>query len=91
MTSSGWRALVGDADVLLAGPPWQGHSNLNNHSRRTDERNELYLTVPATAIALDIPLVIIENVPAVVHDRLGVVAATTELLRAPAARSRPAC
>ena len=72
--------VVGDADVLLAGPPCQGHSNLNNHSRRTDERNELYLTVPATAIALNIPLVIIENVPAVFHDRLGVVAATTELL-----------
>ena len=80
MTSVDWRELEGDADVLLAGPPCQGHSNLNNHSRRIDERNELYLTVPATAIALDIPLVIIENVPAVVHDRLGVVAATTELL-----------
>jgi len=80
MTSEEWRELAGEASVLLAGPPCQGHSNLNNHSRRTDERNELYLTVPATAVALNIPLVIIENVPAVVHDRLGVVASTTELL-----------
>lgn len=80
MTSESWRGLKGQPQVLLAGPPCQGHSNLNNHSRRTDDRNQLYLTVPATAIALDIPLVVIENVPAVVHDRLGVVASTTELL-----------
>lgn len=77
----GWEHLVGNVDVILAGPPCQGHSNLNNHSRRVDPRNELYLTVPAMALAVDAPVVVIENVPAVVHDRLGVVAATTALLR----------
>ena len=30
---------VGRLDVLLGGPPCQGHSNLNNHSRRDDPRN----------------------------------------------------
>src|SRR5690625_7435125 len=60
--------LVGRVDVVLAGPPCQGHSNLNNRSRRNDRRNELYLTVPAVAVALQTPIVIIENVPAVVHD-----------------------
>ena len=71
-----------EIDVLMAGPPCQGHSNLNNHSRRTDKRNELYLSVAAFAVATKAQAVIIENVPAVVHDRLGVVAATKDLLRA---------
>ena len=72
--------LVGQVDVILAGPPCQGHSNLNNHTRRTDRRNELYLTVPAFAIATGASMVIIENVPAVVHDRQQVVATTRALL-----------
>jgi len=76
-----WSDLVGNTDVILAGPPCQGHSNLNNSTRRTDRRNELYLTVPAMAIALRAPVVIIENVPAVVHDRQQVVASTENLLR----------
>lgn len=78
----GWDSLVGATDVLLAGPPCQGHSNLNNFTRRDDRRNELYLSVPAVAVALDVPVVIIENVQAVVHDRLGVVASTVALLEA---------
>ena len=73
-------AMVGAIDLLLAGPPCQGHSNLNNHTRRSDSRNELYLTVPAVAIAAQIPLVVIENVTAVVHDHAGVVETTKELL-----------
>ena len=72
--------LVGQVDVVLAGPPCQGHSNLNNHTRRTDRRNELYLTVPAFAIATGASMVVIENVPAVVHDRQQVVASTKTLL-----------
>jgi DNA (cytosine-5)-methyltransferase 1 len=76
-----WADLVGTTDVILAGPPCQGHSNLNNRTRRVDRRNELYLTVPAMAIALGARVVVIENVPAVVHDRQQVVAATEALLR----------
>lgn len=74
--------LVGQVDVVLAGPPCQGHSNLNNHTRRVDRRNELYLTVPAFAIAIGASMVVIENVPAVVHDRQQVVASTRNLLEA---------
>lgn len=55
-------------DVVLAGPPCQGHSNLNNHSRREDPRNNLYLTVPAFAVAVGAPVCVIENVPAVIND-----------------------
>lgn len=76
-----WQKLVGKIDVLLAGPPCQGHSNLNNRTRRVDRRNELYLTVPATAVALGVDVVIIENVEAVVHDSSGVVETTYALLK----------
>ena len=72
--------LVGNVDVVLAGPPCQGHSNLNNHTRRVDRRNELYLTVPAFAIATGASMVVIENVPAVIHDRQQVVSSTKALL-----------
>lgn len=77
---AGLDELIGQVDAVMAGPPCQGHSNLNNRSRRTDRRNELYFTVPATAIALQADIVIIENVPAVVHDRSQVVASTRRLL-----------
>ena len=33
--------LFNGCDILLAGPPCQGHSNLNNHSRGSDPRNNL--------------------------------------------------
>ena len=66
-------ALNSRPDVLVAGPPCQGHSTLNNHTRGDDPKNLLYLSVPAIAVALEIPVVIIENVPNVVHDKNGVV------------------
>lgn len=75
-----FRSLKGKVDVVLAGPPCQGNSNLNNRTRHTDERNRLYLTVPAVAVALDAPTVVIENVPGVVHDRSQVVQTTIALL-----------
>lgn len=75
-----WENLAGNVDAVLAGPPCQGHSNLNNRTRRTDKRNELYLTVPAIAVALRAPIVIIENVQAAVHDRKQVVQSTQALL-----------
>lgn len=75
-------SLIGNVDVVLAGPPCQGHSNLNNHTRRIDRRNELYLTVPAFAVATGARMVVIENVPAVVHDRQKVVGSTRALLEA---------
>lgn len=82
LVDQSWANLVGRVDVLLAGPPCQGHSNLNNHTRRTDKRNQLYLTVPATAVALGADVVVIENVEAVIHDRSRVVETTKALLKA---------
>lgn len=68
-----------DIDLVMAGPPCQGHSNLNNHTRRTDKRNELYMTVPAFAVASSARMAVIENVPAVVRDRSQVVATARAL------------
>ncbi|MDX2375196.1 DNA cytosine methyltransferase [Microbacterium sp. LRZ72] len=60
---------TGRVDVLLGGPPCQGHSNLNNHTRRIDEKNALYLRVVRAAEILLPRVVLIENVPAVRNDR----------------------
>ena len=67
-------------DLLLAGPPCQGHSMLNNHTRYDDPRNQLYLKVPALAIKLGIPNVIIENVPGVLRDANSVAVTAEGLL-----------
>lgn len=71
---------IGRVNVVAGGPPCQGHSNLNNHTRRSDPRNSLYLAVPAIAIALEAEAVIIENVPAVRRDRNRVVEKAKALL-----------
>lgn len=74
-------SLAGATDLILAGPPCQGHSTLNNHSRHDDPKNLLYLTVPATAVALGARHVVVENVPTVVSDRNAVVQTTMKLFR----------
>ncbi len=71
---------VGSIDVLVGGPPCQGHSNLNNRTRRVDPKNGLYLRMARAAEVLSPAIVLIENVPAVVrdrHDELGVVGRTS--------------
>lgn len=76
------RKAVRGVDLVMAGPPCEGHSNLNNHTRRDDRRNHLYLAVPAFAVAAGARMVLIENVPAVESDRSGVVEAARNLLEA---------
>lgn len=73
--------LVGKVDVIVAGPPCQGHSNLNNSTRGNDPRNELYLSVPAIAVALGVGTVIIENVPGAVNDQSRVTQRAISLFR----------
>lgn len=65
---------VGHVDILLAGPPCQGHSDLNNKTRRKDLRNALYLRVARAAEVLRPTFVVVENVPTVRHDEDAVVA-----------------
>lgn len=77
----GLRALAGRVDVLLAGPPCEGHSNLNNKTRRRDPRNRLVLDAVAVAIALEASTVVIENVPEARADAHGVVDSAEEALK----------
>jgi DNA (cytosine-5)-methyltransferase 1 len=72
--------LMDGCDILVAGPPCQGHSNLNNHSRRNDPRNNLYLSVAAYAALLRPKWIAIENVQAVIHDKTSIVDRTKNVL-----------
>jgi DNA (cytosine-5)-methyltransferase 1 len=74
--------VTGAVDVLVAGPPCQGHSDLNNHTRREDPRNSLYLRAVRAAQVLRPTYVLIENVPAVQHDRGNVVEKAVAALEA---------
>jgi DNA (cytosine-5)-methyltransferase 1 len=57
------------AKLLVAGPPCQGHSALNNHTRHDDPRNDLYLAVAHAARLAEPDAVVIENVRGVGADR----------------------
>ena len=58
---------IGSVDICLAGPPCQGHSDLNNHTRRKDKRNHLYERVARFAEIAEPSHLIIENVPNVIN------------------------
>lgn len=73
-------AGVGRVDMFIAGPPCQGHSNLNNYTRRADPRNDLYVTAVALGVALGAEMVVIENVPTVQNSHSDVVATAAGLL-----------
>jgi DNA (cytosine-5)-methyltransferase 1 len=75
-------SFLGKVNAVIAGPPCQGNSNLNNKTRGDDPRNELYLQVPAIAVALGADKVLIENVPGVVREKNNVVGTTISLLEA---------
>jgi DNA (cytosine-5)-methyltransferase 1 len=81
-TEAGVKDSVGPVDILLGGPPCQGHSDLNNHTRRADPRNALYSRMARAAEVFKPTLVMVENVPTVTHDVSKVVDATVERLRA---------
>jgi DNA (cytosine-5)-methyltransferase 1 len=66
--------------LLLAGPPCQGHSALNNHTRHDDPRNDLYLAVGRVARILKPTAAIVENVRGVGSDRRSSVARCTSVL-----------
>jgi DNA (cytosine-5)-methyltransferase 1 len=82
VTLAALKAIVGDVDVFLAGPPCQGHSNLNNRTRREDPRNLLYGSAVALGVALQAKAIVIENVPEVVNDKKGIVETGKSLLAA---------
>lgn len=76
-----FRDELGPVDLLLGGPPCQGHSDLNNHTRRDDPKNRLYLRMARFAEVVRPRAILIENVPGALHDRSGVVQETLGVLR----------
>ena len=69
-----------DVDLLVGGPPCQGHSDFNNRTRHADDKNELYRTMVRAAEVLAPQHVLIENVPGAVNDRRAVVQRTADAL-----------
>jgi DNA (cytosine-5)-methyltransferase 1 len=67
------KDLIGSVDLIVAGPPCQGHSDLNNSTRRRDPRNGFYLSVVRASEVLRPKAVVIENVPTVLLDKKKVV------------------
>lgn len=60
---------IGAIDICLAGSPCQGHSDLNNHTRRKDARNELYGRIARFAEIARPTHIIAENVPTLIHGK----------------------
>ena len=72
--------LLKEPDILTGGPPCQGHSDLNNHSRRDDPRNSLYYRMIRAAKVLNPKAIIIENVSTVIHSKEKVVQNSKKIL-----------
>lgn len=72
---------IGRVDILVGGPPCQGHSDLNNHTRRRDEKNELYMVMVRAAEVLNPTYVLIENVQGIRRDHGDVLARATLWLK----------
>jgi DNA (cytosine-5)-methyltransferase 1 len=75
-----FRDLAGSTEILLGGPPCQGHSAFNNRTRHADERNALFLTMVRAAEVLEPEHVVIENVPGALRDRSEVVQRSMDML-----------
>jgi len=71
---------IGKIDFVVAGPPCQGFSNLNNHTRRDDERNNLYLRTARFVELFEPDHLIIENVSQVKLDKNAFAEKTIEIL-----------
>lgn len=71
---------VGRIEMLVGGPPCQGHSDLNNHTRRKDWRNALFIKMARFAELVRPTHIIIENVRGILHDRDDVYSRTRKAL-----------
>lgn len=74
-------AVKGSVDLVIAGPPCEGHSNLNNRTRRADPRNLLYIDAVAVGVAIGATAIVLENVPDIVNDRSRVLETAVGLLK----------
>jgi DNA (cytosine-5)-methyltransferase 1 len=67
------RDQVGRVDLLVGGPPCQGHSDLNNFTRRRDPKNQLMQFMARAAVVFRPHTIIVENVVGSLSDSEGVV------------------
>ena len=72
--------FLGALDLACGGPPCQGNSDLNNWTRRNDPKNGLYARMARLAEVARPRNLIVENVPAVCHDKSRVVERTCDRL-----------
>ncbi len=68
-------------DFLIGGPPCQGFSDLNNHTRRDDPRNTLIFRMVRFAELAQPDYIIIENVQGIRHDKKNALGVAKENLR----------
>lgn len=71
---------ISSVELLLAGPPCKGYSDLNNHTRRNDPRNAMYQRVTRFIEIVRPKHVLVENVPSVVHGKDGEVKEAIEVM-----------
>ena len=74
------KETVGHLDLLVGGPPCQGHSDLNRYTKRNDPKNHLYMYMARAAEVFRPQSIIIENVGGALHDKGHVVQAVQEIL-----------
>lgn len=67
------RKRAGKIDMLVGGPPCQGHSDLNNFTRRRDPKNQLMQFMARAAVVFRPQSVVVENVVGSLRDSNGVV------------------
>lgn len=72
---------LGEVNVVVGGPPCQGNSNLNNHTRGDDPRNELYMRMIRFVELFKPSILLIENVRGVVNNKQKVVPRANDYLR----------
>ena len=63
------KKKLGHIDLVIGGPPCQGHSDFNNHTRNADPKNALYLKMARFSEVVNPNHVIIENVPGIQRDK----------------------
>lgn len=67
-TEEALREELGHVDIVVGGPPCQGHSDLNNHTRRNDPKNALFAKMARFAEVCEPNHIVIENVRGVRYD-----------------------
>jgi DNA (cytosine-5)-methyltransferase 1 len=83
LTQEEWKLRydIGNIDILIGGPPCQGHSDLNNHTRRKDPRNLLVARMTRFCEIFRPELIFIENVQGINRDKFGALSSARNSLR----------